>query len=112
MILVCYATCDGTGWKLFADETAKNRWAFENPDKRPVYVFVSGPQYNIDTIEQAKFLADCKKHGFSPSDYRRFVCVDKNGSLELYGFENEKCLLRDVRNGRTTAMEPRLVKRR
>lgn len=111
MILVCYETIRDNGWKTFENKNDMEQWLSDNPDKYAAYIFISGPQYNIDTIEQAKFLADCRAYGFAPSDYRRFIRADKNHVLELYGFENDKCLLRDVRNNTTIKMEPEKIRK-
>lgn len=106
MTLICYKTNDSTGWEQFDIDVDVSNWISDNPDKTPTHVFRSGPQYQIDTIEQARFNALCHEFGFRPEHYRRLTCRPGNDVLELYGFGKDSCLFRDIRTNKAHAMAP------
>lgn len=107
MTLICYRTNGSTGWEQFDGNVDVRRWMDCNPDKTPTHVFMSGPQYQVDTIEQARFNALCHRFGFLPEHYRKLAAKNQNDILELYGFDAQKelCLFRDIKTRRTATMD-------
>lgn len=95
MILVCYETKEAKGWDELPSDTNVPAWMRRHPDRTPTHVFKSGPEYQVDVIEQARFHAKCRAFGFKPEHYRK-LAVDENNILELYGFQDGQCLLRNI----------------
>ncbi|MBD5585168.1 MAG: hypothetical protein HDQ88_08800 [Clostridia bacterium] len=98
-----------TGWEQFATDVDLRKWISDNPDKSPTHVFRSGPQYQIDTIEQAQFNAICHAFGFEPEHYRHLACESKNEILEMYGFDRDKnaCLFRNIQTNKVRTISPK-----
>ena len=109
MILVCYETKDAKGWEELPNGTDMDVYMGDHPDRIPTHVFKSGPEYQIDTIEQARFNAMCHAFGFRPEHYRRVAVEPNERVMELYGFDTEHmlCLFRNISTGQTRALHER-----
>ena len=104
MMLVCYEADGSTGWEELPDGTDMDEYAESHPDRTPTHVFRSGPEYQVDVIEQARFHARCRTFGFEPGHYRKLAVDENDDVMELYGFTDGKCLLRNISTGHMETM--------